>query len=390
MSSKSLDSKRHPLSPELSERLKPDSKERHHSNRDHHDFQRRRQHRRANKRGRRHKPPRDRTPGGTPCASLTSPQHQSSGGEGQQQRTLGSGSKTNPGGGRNGDPHRRPTKAEASKQLVLRPTKGPGLCAPKNSTQFIIDDHETSPFLDDDVDMSSSSEEISPKKYNTRSREASLSLSRRVSISGGGGGTPTRGSPEKNVAASGTTTSSTSVTAVTASTAVISSSSSSSVRQYQGGEAPTSGETGNASDRKTGQATPGNYVVNDDDYTLWAEFSERDFQTVYESAHQEEVADWDRHRLIEEITSLEKRQKELVNILARVDPEMYAQKLEDQLEALQEKNRLLRSTNGLSSPEPSQPLIEVEVEGSEDSEVLIVTSKSQPSPRESPDTTSKE
>ena len=175
------------------------------SNRDHHDFQRRRQHRRANKRGRRHKPPRDRTPGGTPCASsLTSPQHQSSGGEGQQQRPLGgSGSKTNPGGGRNGDPHRRPTKAEASKQLVLRPTKGPGLCAPKNSTQFIIDDHETSPFLDDDVDMSSSSEEISPKKYNTRSREASLSLSRRVSISGGGGGTPTRGSPEKTVAASG-------------------------------------------------------------------------------------------------------------------------------------------------------------------------------------------
>ena len=148
--------------------------------------------------------------------------------------------------------------------------------------------------------------------------------------------------------------------------------------------------TGNASDRKTGQATPGNYVVNDDDYTLWAEFSERDFQTVYESAHQEEVADWDRHRLIEEITSLEKRQKELVNILARVDPEMYAQKLEDQLEALQEKNRLLRSSNGLSSPEPSQPLIEAEVEGSEDSEVLIVTSKSQPSPRESPDTTSKE
>ena len=176
------------------------------SNRDHHDFQRRRQHRRANKRGRRHKPPRDRTPGGTPCASsLTSPQHQSSGGEGQgQQRPLGgSGSKTNPGGGRNGDPHRRPTKAEASKQLVLRPTKGPGLCAPKNSTQFIIDDHETSPFLDDDVEMSSSSEEISPKKYNTRSREASLPLSRRVSVSGGGGATPTRGSPEKNVAASG-------------------------------------------------------------------------------------------------------------------------------------------------------------------------------------------
>ena len=76
---------------------------------------------------------------------------------------------------------------------------------------------------------------------------------------------------------------------------------------------------------------------------------------MYESAHQEQVADWDRHRLIEEITNLEKRQKELVNILARVDPEMYAQRLEDQLEALQEKNRLLRSANGLS-PEPPVPV----------------------------------
>merc|ERR1712141_860901 len=115
-----------------------------------------------------------------------------------------------------------------------------------------------------------------------------------------------------------------------------------------------------------GQATPGNYVVNDDDYTLWAEFSERDFQSVYESAHQEQVADWDRHRLIEEITNLEKRQKELVNILARIDPEMYAQRLEDQLEALQEKNRLLRSANGLSP----------EAELDDDPEVMIVTSKS--------------
>ena len=92
----------------------------------------------------------------------------------------------------------------------------------------------------------------------------------------------------------------------------------------------------------------GNYVVNDDDYTLWAEFSERDFQSVYESAHQEEVADWDRQKLIEEISNLEKRQKELVNVLAKVDPDMYAQRLQTQLQALQEKNRLLRNANGLS------------------------------------------
>ena len=93
-------------------------------------------------------------------------------------------------------------------------------------------------------------------------------------------------------------------------------------------------------------------MVNDDDYTSWAEFSERDFQSVYESAHQEQVADWDRHRLIEEISTLEKRQKELVNTLAKVDPEMYAQRLEAQLEELQEKNRMLRSGLGLNSPEP--------------------------------------
>ena len=43
--------------------------------------------------------------------------------------------------------------------------------------------------------------------------------------------------------------------------------------------------------------------------------------------------------MIEEISNLEKRQKELVGILAKVDPEMYAQRLEEQLEVLQEKNR---------------------------------------------------
>ena len=107
-------------------------------------------------------------------------------------------------------------------------------------------------------------------------------------------------------------------------------------------------------------------------------------------------------RLIEEITNLEKRQKELVNILARVDPEMAAQRLQDQLEALQEKNRQLRSANGLS-PNPVRPDSGIQNPGiqqqnpelaleedSVDSEVMIVTSKSQPSPRESPDSSTKE
>jgi len=378
MSSKSLD-KRHPLSPELSERLKPD-KDRHYSNRDHHDFQRRRHHRRANKRGRRHRPrgTADRSP------ILTSQGHDNSGGEGA--------SKVNT--SRNGsDLARRPNPS--SKNLVLRPTKGPLLNAPKNSTQFIIDDHETSPFLDDDVDMSSSGteQEISPKKYNTRSRQASTSGSgsRRVSVSGEL--SPHR-SPEKTVAAS--TTSSVATTVAAASQLVTSSSTNSSVHEVTGTENSSTKSV------KDGQATPGNCIVNDDDYTLWAEFSERDFQTVYESAHQEQVADWDRHRLIEEITNLEKRQKELVNILARVDPEMAAQRLQDQLEALQEKNRQLRSANGLS-PNPVRPDSGIQNPGiqqqnpelaleedSVDSEVMIVTSKSQPSPRESPDSSTKE
>ena len=368
MSSKSLD-KRHPLSPELSERLKPDKADRHYSNRDHHDFQRRRHHRRANKRGRRHRP-RDRTP---PLTSASASNQDQSGSEagGTQKPTASSKNSTSRS---SGELHRRPPPS--SKHLVLRPTKGPLLNAPKNSTQFIIDDHETSPFFDDDVEMSSSGEEITPKKYNTRSRQASTSSSRRVSASES---SPQR-SPEKTretvaassiVAAVTTTTTASNALSQSASAVTSSStgSSNSSIREVSE-KTPANSEKG--------QATPGNYVVNDDDYTLWAEFSERDFQSVYESAHQEQVADWDRHRLIEEITNLEKRQKELVNILARIDPEMYAQRLEDQLEALQEKNRILRSANGLSP----------EAELDDDPEVMITKPLSPP--QESPDSSTKE
>ena len=136
-----------------------------------------------------------------------------------------------------------------------------------------------------------------------------------------------------------------------------------------------------SSTRDDCQATPGNYVVNDDDYTYWAEYNERDFQSVYESAHQEQVADWDRSRLIEEISNLEKRQKELVGVLAKVDPEMYAQRLESQLQALQEKNRQLRNENGLEQHlSPSQPMLE------EANENNVENTKS---PRESPDSSTK-
>ncbi len=48
-------------------------------------------------------------------------------------------------------------------------------------------------------------------------------------------------------------------------------------------------------------------------------------------------------RLIDEITKLEVRQKDLIGRLARVDPEMCAQKLQAQLQVLQDRNRTLKS-----------------------------------------------
>ena len=76
--------------------------------------------------------------------------------------------------------------------------------------------------------------------------------------------------------------------------------------------------------------------TEEDEYRL------RDFQSVYESAHREEVAAWDRRRLCDEIEALEKRQRELLTFLARVDPEVYVRKLQDDLDRAREVNRDLR------------------------------------------------
>ena len=337
------------LSPELSERLKPD----HRHNRDHHDFHRRRHQRRPNKRGRRqwhHNSSRPRSPiESNPRASRPRSPRSRSPEQPQNSKvekrspvknaSSASGSKDNL--------HRRGIK----KNLVLRPTKGPLLNAPKNSTQFIIDDHE--PFLDT---------EVSPKKYNTRSRSvSSSSASRRVSASEEAFSSPS-GSPEKTAAA------------VTSSTTAAASSANANAAV-----------NGSSKEEKDCQATPGNYVVGDDDYTYWAEYSDRDFQSVYESAHQEEVADWDRQRLIDEISNLEKRQKELVSVLAKVDPELYAQQLESQLATLQEKNRLLKD-NAPQVAAAAQALSHDD-ESSMDSTTAEPTSKS--APQESPDSSTK-
>ena len=302
MSSSVIKDRKENSSPDASERLRPEKSEKSSSSRhyrNNHDFHRRRHHRRANKRGRRNHRPRDSSP--------SSNNLDTSNNEGQSS----SSSRSHAHGGHS---HRRPPPT--SKNLILRPTKGPLLNAPKNSTQFIIDDHETSPLLGPiheggavahpvvlpEVHQQQQQPHQQPKKYNTRSRQGSTSSSRQVSAC-------SVGPPDERM------------------------------------ELVRSPDKSASNDC---QATPGNYVVNDDDYTLWAEFSERDFQSVYESAHQEEVADWDRQKLIEEITNLEKRQKELVNVLAKVDPDMYAQRLQAQLQGLQEKNRLLRNANGLS------------------------------------------
>jgi len=73
---------------------------------------------------------------------------------------------------------------------------------------------------------------------------------------------------------------------------------------------------------------------------------------------QEEIAEWDRTKLMDEIGSLERRHKELVKILARIDPQVYVTKLQRELARLQEQNRILKS----ALPEPPEPSLPVEPE----------------------------
>jgi len=110
-------------------------------------------------------------------------------------------------------------------------------------------------------------------------------------------------------------------------------------------------------------AAPSSSSFAEDGDSQWAE---RDFQSVYETAHREEVSAWDRKRLCEEISALERRQKELVKVLARIDPEVYLQRLEAQVASLRETGARLKAglrraketaaaadTSNLSSPDPS-------------------------------------
>merc|ERR1712180_325048 len=74
-------------------------------------------------------------------------------------------------------------------------------------------------------------------------------------------------------------------------------------------------------------------------------YSEKDFDTVYENAHQEQVYSWERTKIMEEIAVLELKQKRLISMLSQIDPAVYLQKLQQELVALQETNRRLKLTN---------------------------------------------
>merc|ERR1719322_1017905 len=78
-----------------------------------------------------------------------------------------------------------------------------------------------------------------------------------------------------------------------------------------------------------------------DDDSYW----DKDFESVYETAHQEQIYSWNRTRIIEEISTLEKRQKQLINMLSQIDPLIYLQKLQHELLSLQEQNRQLKLVN---------------------------------------------
>jgi len=153
--------------------------------------------------------------------------------------------------------------SKQKKNVFLRPSKNPLLNAPKNSTQFIMDDHENSNlFWNFDSNRCNDSSKEDLESVGDESNEALEAA-----------------------------------------------------------------------------------MVGDHDDNYWAAYLEKDFESVYETAHQEEIYSWNRTRIIDEISSLEKRQKQLIDMLSQIDPMIYLQKLQSELLSLQEENRQLRLIN---------------------------------------------
>ena len=54
------------------------------------------------------------------------------------------------------------------------------------------------------------------------------------------------------------------------------------------------------------------------------------------------MENWDKQKLIEEITNLEKRHKHLVKQLSKLDPEVYLRRLKTRLISKQHRNNILK------------------------------------------------
>jgi len=129
---------------------------------------------------------------------------------------------------------------------------------------------------------------------------------------------------------------------------------------------------------------PGQYIgaaenerYSPDDECFWEAYSERDFEEVYETAHQEDVNSWDKERIVREIAVMEKRQKHLIEMLATIDPIVYLEKLQAELLSLQEVNRELKLVNIAEKLHRQERLERGERDDSSDSDSRLPDSTSQ-------------
>jgi len=231
------------------------------------------------------------------------------------------------------------------KKVYLRPSNNPLLRAPKNSTQFIIDDHENSNLFwnfdahpDEESTRDGTEGDVGEDVVGVDTQEVVENH-------------PRDGQPRQNQ-----------------------------------GMAVMPGQFFGLSDSDR---------FSPDDDNFWAAYSERDFESVYETAHQEEVYSWERGKIIDEISVLEIKQKQLINMLSQIDPLIYLQKLQHELLALQEQNRQLKLINiaerlerqarggGSSASSPRLPDSTTERDGEESKDTIAESEDTEESGDES-------
>ena len=92
---------------------------------------------------------------------------------------------------------------------------------------------------------------------------------------------------------------------------------------------------------------------------------------MYEVAHQEVIANWDRKKLCEEISTLERKHSHLLDVLARIDPEVYLQKLQSEMIKLQVVNKSLKEEKAKLAPSlPDSSTKENEANESQNAETV--------------------